>query len=139
MSEQPIINSVPGFESDTTQAEGPSRQRVPIDNPGPQTRRTAIGSPDAPVYGPNVQGGPVNGEAGQASVVASETRALGETAVVDSGLIDSVPGMEHVPATEPTKKPVVIDNPGPQTLRTAIGSPHAPVYGPNVHGGPTVN
>ena len=128
MSEQPIIDSVPGAEP--VQAAAPSKQPVVIDNPGPQTLRTAIGSPHAPIYGPNVQGGPVSAEASPVQL------AVGETAVADSGLIDSVPGMEPAETTEPTRGVVELDNPGPQTRRTAIGSPDAPVYGPNVHGGP---
>lgn len=54
-------------------------------------------------------------------------------------IIDSVPGMENNDAyVAPSREPVTIENPSPQTLRTAIGSPNAPQYGPNVIGGPLV-
>lgn len=42
-------------------------------------------------------------------------------------IIDGVPGMEPVESPEPSRDVVTLENPTPQTLRTAIGTPYAEV------------
>jgi hypothetical protein len=79
--QQPIIDSVPGMDPVPADQLNQGRQVVPIENPGPQTLRNAIGSPHAPVYGANVVGGPV--EAGTSETLAEEAGDVG-TAVVEA-------------------------------------------------------
>jgi hypothetical protein len=53
-------------------------------------------------------------------------------------IIDHIPGMPPVESAEPNRDPIQIENPGPQTLRTAIGTPYRQELGPNVLNGPVV-
>jgi len=99
--------------------EQPNRAPIPIENPGPQTLRGAIGSPNAPIYGANVGGGPIRNEAtGEAGAAITTEQAsewgettlhgLGVDAPAENGktteaaeIIDSVPWADKTERPQP--------------------------------------